>query len=209
MDPLQIVIGLCCILVALLIHEYAHAWMAYRLGDPTAKYEGRLTLNPLVHFDLFGSVALAISYITSGGMMIMGWAKPVPINSDNFKNRDLDIALVAVAGPMVNFIAAFACSLFVLTGLVVNTPAYPIFRTLIVANVGFGLFNLIPFPPLDGWKILGSILPGELAEKLRRLEAKAGLWAFGGLFLLLGLLGPSVLAPLNRMVLSIFLGGSL
>ncbi len=209
MDPVKLIVGLLCIGVALLIHEYAHAWMAYRLGDPTAKYEGRLTLNPLVHFELLGAIALTISFWTSGGSLIMGWAKPVPIDSSNFKNRDLDTALVAIAGPMINFLTAFFCSMFILTGLVLGTPLELIFKMLVVANVGFGLFNLIPFPPLDGWKILGAALPGEASEKMRALERKAGIWSLVGLFVILALLGPSILTPLNRFVLSIFLGGSL
>jgi Zn-dependent protease len=106
-----LLIGLGCLTFALLIHEFAHAWMAYQLGDPTAKYANRLTLNPVVHFEPIGFICLAASYISSGGSLIMGWAKPVPVNHDNFKNRSLDMALVAGAGPFVNFLVAFACSM--------------------------------------------------------------------------------------------------
>lgn len=183
--------------------------MAFQLGDPTAKYEGRLTLNPLVHFDKMGAIALTMTFWTSGGTMIMGWAKPVPIDSGNFKNRNLDIALVAAAGPMVNFIVAFLCSLFVLTGLVVQTPVYPIFYYLILANVGFGVFNLIPFPPLDGWKILGAVMPASVTSQMQRFEQKVGIWSLVILLVALYFVGPWTLRPVYRAILSLFLGGNI
>ncbi len=202
------VIGVFSIAFALLIHEFAHAWMSYQLGDPTAKYEGRLTLNPLVHFEPVGFICLVATYITSGGTAIMGWAKPVPIDSDNFKNQNLDIALVAAAGPFINLFTAFLLSLLVLTGLVLNTPVFPLIRTLIVANVGFAIFNLIPWPPLDGWKITGAVVGTTLGRKMRDLEAKLGMWSLVGLLVILTLFGKSILYPINHAVLSIFLGGS-
>ena len=207
MSPSSIVIGILSIGFALLIHEFAHAWMSYQLGDPTAKYEGRLTLNPAVHFDPAGAICLALSFVMSGGQAIMGWAKPVPIDSANFKNRNLDRALVAAAGPLINFLFSFGCSMLILTGLLVGTPLFPIFRMLIVANVGFGIFNLIPWPPLDGWKIAGAVLGESINEQMERLESKLGIWSLVGLLVIVGLFGPSVLYPINRAVLAIFLGG--
>ena len=206
MSPIGIVIGIFSIAFALLIHEFAHAWMSYQLGDPTAKYEGRLTLNPVVHFEPIGFICLAATYITSGGSAIMGWAKPVPIDSDNFKNPGLDMAMVAAAGPFVNLFAAFLFSMLVLTGLVVNTPFFPVIRTLIVANVGFAIFNLIPWPPLDGWKILAAVLGESMRRKMRDLEQKMGLWSLVGLLVIVALFGHLFLYPVNRAVLSIFLG---
>jgi Zn-dependent protease len=208
MSPIDMVIGVLCIAFALLIHEFAHAWMSYQLGDPTAKYEGRLTLNPIVHFEPIGFICLTATYITSGGTAIMGWAKPVPIDSGNFKNRTLDIALVAAAGPFINLFAAFLLSMLVLTGLVLNTPIFPVIRTLIVANVGFAIFNLIPWPPLDGWKIAGAVMGETISGKMQALEAKLGLWSLVGLLIILTFFGKLVLYPINHAVLSIFLGGS-
>lgn len=208
MSPIGIVIGVFSIAFALLIHEFAHAWMSYQLGDPTAKYEGRLTLNPVVHFEPIGFICLAATYITSGGAAIMGWAKPVPIDSDNFKNPSLDMAMVAAAGPFVNFFAAFLFSLLVLTGIVINTPFFPVIRTLIVANVGFGLFNLIPWPPLDGWKIIGAMLGTKTHRKMKELETKMGMWSLVGLLVIVALFGNYFLYPANRAVLSIFLGAT-
>ena len=193
---------------ALLIHEYAHAFMSYQLGDPTAKYEGRLSFNPIVHFEPVGAICLVVSYVASGGMAIMGWAKAVPIDPDNFKNRSLDTALVAAAGPFVNLFVAAICSILLLTGLALNPPLYPIVRTLLVANVGFAIFNLIPWPPLDGWKILGAFGGETLSRKMEALEQKLGMFSLVGLLIIVAFFGPLFLYPANRWVLSIFLGGN-
>lgn len=208
MDPVAIVIGVCCIMFALLIHEFAHAYMSYQLGDPTAKYEGRLTFNPIVHFEPVGAICLVGSYVASGGGMIMGWAKAVPIDPDNFKNRSLDTALVAAAGPFVNFFVAGICSLLIITGLVVNTPLFMVVRTLLVANVGFAVFNLIPWPPLDGWKILGALGGESISRKMEDIEQKLGMFSLVGLLLIVFFFGPLFLYPANRFILSIFLGGN-
>ncbi|MFA5508290.1 MAG: site-2 protease family protein [Vulcanimicrobiota bacterium] len=207
MDPLSIVIGVCCIMFALLIHEYAHAFMSYQLGDPTAKYQGRLSLNPIVHFDPVGAICLVVSFVSTGGGAIMGWAKAVPIDPDNFKNRALDTALVAAAGPFINLLVAAVCSILIITGLVLGTPLYIIVRTLLVANVGFAIFNLIPWPPLDGWKILGAVVGRSASRKMEDLEQKLGMYSLVGLLLIVAVFGPLFLYPLNRAVLSIFLGG--
>lgn len=206
MSPLTLAIGVGCIAVALLVHEFAHAWMAFQLGDPTAKYEGRLTLNPMVHFEPMGAICLVLSFWVSGGSLIMGWAKPVPIDDQNFKSPNLDTALVAAAGPFVNFFFAFLCSMIYLTGLVSGTFLQLIVVLLITANVGFGIFNLIPFPPLDGWKITGSVMPEAVRDKMQSWERRAGLYGLVGLFVLLAFIGPAVLTPLNAAALSIFLG---
>lgn len=211
MSPSQIialVIGVGCIGVALLIHEFAHAWMAYQLGDPTAKYEGRLTLNPVVHFEPIGALCLVITFWTSNGGMIMGWAKPVPIDSDNFKSPRLDMALVAAAGPFVNFCLAFLCSMLWITGIAQQAPflLQALVKYLIVANVGFGLFNLFPFPPLDGWKIVGAMLPAEIHRKMQAWEHRLGIYSFVALFAIIIFLGPYTLQPVFHAVLSIFLG---
>lgn len=208
MTAAGIVLGVVSIMFALLIHEVAHAAMSYQLGDPTAKYKGRLTLNPIAHFEPIGAICLVATYISTSGGAIMGWAKPVPIDPDNFKNRSLDTALVAAAGPFVNLFFAFLCSMLVLTGLVVQTPFFPLVRTLIVANVGFALFNLIPWPPLDGWKILGSVAGSTVSRQMERLEQKLGLWSLVVLLVIVGLFGQYFLFPANRFVLSIFLGGN-
>lgn len=203
---MMIVVGLLCLGFALLIHEFAHAWMAYQLGDPTAKYEGRLSLSPVVHFEPIGALCLCVTYLSTGGALIMGWAKPVPVNPDNFKSRSLDMALVAGAGPFINFLVAVGCSMVYLVGLAAGTPVQDVLGLMIRANVGFGLFNLIPWPPLDGWKITGALLPEAITSQMRALEAKMGIWSLVGLLLIMALGGKELLWMANSFVLGFLLG---
>ena len=157
------VFTLIILLFSIIIHEIAHGGVAYYLGDPTAKYAGRLTLNPLKHLDLFGSVIVPLSlfliYSLSGVMgPIVGWAKPVPINPNNFRDKKWGELKVSIAGPAANFLIA------VIFGLTVRFLALPeilfsFFSIIILYNFLWGLFNLVPIPPLDGSHILFSFLP--------------------------------------------------
>lgn len=149
------------VLLALTVHEYAHALAAYRLGDDTAKNEGRLTLNPLVHLDPLGTVMLFFS-------QLFGWAKPVPFNPGNFKNPVRDTTLVALAGPVSNFITAIVVvilyrllnfvNFFEMLGPSVGSDLAEIFGLTVVINFSIGIFNLLPVPPLDGFKVLSYFL---------------------------------------------------
>lgn len=139
------------LLLAIVIHEFSHGYMAYMLGDNTAKEAGRLSLNPLKHLDLAGFIFLLL--------FRFGWAKPVPINSINFKNRKRGTILVSLAGPLSNFFLAIVIGYILSEDIVGN---YILLNILIVAlwyNIMLGVFNLLPFPPLDGSKILASLLP--------------------------------------------------
>lgn len=135
---------------ALIIHEFSHAYVAYKLGDPTPKAMGRLTLNPFVHLDLVGTLAIFL--------IGFGWAKPVPINPYNFKNIRRDTALVSLAGPGANFILAII-GLFILYLIGNNWFLEP----FILINIVLGTFNLIPLGPLDGFKIISGILPTKMS----------------------------------------------
>lgn len=156
---------------AITVHEYAHGYIAYKLGDPTAKYAGRLSLNPMSHLDPFGAICMAL--------FGFGWAKPVPVNPMYFKDRKRDNALVALAGPVSNVVLAFAST--ILTALYysfvymkfsnfVTEFIFVILIQLAVVNIRFAVFNLIPFPPLDGSKILGAFLSYENYSKLLQYE---------------------------------------
>ncbi|MEA2020757.1 MAG: site-2 protease family protein [Patescibacteria group bacterium] len=143
----QIFIQLATILVAITIHEFAHAWAAYKLGDSTAKTAGRLSLNPLKHLDPIG----AVLFLFTG----FGWAKPVPLNPSNFEDPQKDSALTALAGPSSNLLLAIAAAML----LRVTPLPYFIGIMLIALNVQFAIFNLVPMPPLDGFNFVNGLLP--------------------------------------------------
>ena len=160
------------VVLILPFHELAHGFIAYKLGDDTAKREGRLTLNPLYHIDYVGALCLLL--------VGFGWAKPVPVNMRRLKNPKRDMAVVALAGPVANLIAALAGTLLMTVFVIIgyktnmNDTIYDLilgfFGYYIQVNVGLAVFNLIPLPPLDGSKILGAFLPTELYVKQLEYE---------------------------------------
>lgn len=172
----EIILSALAVLVTLTIHEYAHGYAAYKLGDGTAKSEGRLSLNPIKHLDPIGAICMVLFHI--------GWAKPVPINPRNFKNPKRDFAICALMGPLTNIIAAFFFALlYVFSYFLLKDVRFSSeflftlaqnFLLLLylfhVINVGLGLFNLIPVPPLDGSRILTLVLPPKAYFSIMRHE---------------------------------------
>ncbi len=153
MDFLQIVSFLLALLITLTFHEASHALVAYYLGDPTAKLEGRLSLNPMRHLDPVGTIIFLVTWM-------VGWGKPVPVNPRNFKHPVRDSALVALAGPVSNLVFAFVVALmWKHLGDYMWEPFLMFAQTVFHLNVFLAIFNLFPFPPLDGSKILGLIIP--------------------------------------------------
>jgi Zn-dependent protease len=204
-DPLaflqRLVLQIPALLLAVTIHEVSHGLVADRLGDPTARRQGRLTLNPLPHIDPLG----ALAFVLAG----FGWAKPVPVNANNLKRPMRDMALVAAAGPLSNFALAFVALLAAhVVRPYMETPffAIPVLGVLgyiYLFNLGLGIFNLIPLPPLDGGHFLPYFLPRGSWTLLRRLEQ------YGPLLLLLLLISGAaryVMEPLFRVMNTLFIG---
>ncbi len=160
------------LILSVVLHELAHGYMALYLGDPTAKYAGRLTLNPIKHIDPIGSVLVPI--ITSFAGITFGWAKPVPYNPYNLRNQKWGEAMVAAAGPLTNILIAVVFGLIIRFGLIDfigNQSLAVFFGAIVVINIVLALFNLIPIPPLDGSKIFFSFLPlsaNKVAEFMQR-----------------------------------------
>ncbi len=194
---MHIVAGLPGLLIAMVIHEYAHAQVAVWLGDFTPRLMGRLTLNPKAHVDPIGMLMLFLVHF--------GWAKPVMINPRNFKNPKRDDILVSLAGPAANFITAFLALLVLLLysrmGGDMTAGVYLVFQMIIEYNIGFGIFNLIPLPPLDGSHVLMQLLPRDMAYKL------AGLERYSFLILIVLLMTPvlsMILIPCRALIWHIF-----
>jgi Zn-dependent protease len=174
----QIFISFIVLLFSLTVHEMAHAWTADRLGDPTARMLGRVSLNPMVHADLIGTIVFPLVAMVSGAPLI-GWAKPVPVNSRNLAHPRRDYVLVAAAGPGSNLVMAVVAAVVLsvlpispqtLDAANVSVPVAAILSHAMRLNVLLAVFNLIPIPPLDGGSVLAGLLPDRLAASFNRVR---------------------------------------
>jgi Zn-dependent protease len=173
----RIVVWILPVIFAITVHEVAHGWVAKRYGDNTASALGRLTLNPIKHIDLIGTIILPGILLMTGTGFIFGWAKPVPVDPRNFKNPRHDMAIVALAGPVSNLLMAVGWALIIRLGITIGVSAEAISLPLIYTgfagisiNLSLALINLLPVPPLDGSRVLTGILPGYWAWQYNRLE---------------------------------------
>jgi len=201
----QVAVWLVPVLLAITVHEVAHGWVAMRLGDRTAQMLGRLTLNPFKHIDPVGTVLVPLILLLLPGGFIFGWAKPVPVTWQNLRNPKTDMALVAVAGPLVNLLMAIFWTLVLKAGLLmgVQTGSAGMFLVAvgmagIFINTILMMLNLLPLPPLDGGRVLVGLLPGPLAWKVSQLEPYGIIIMV--VLLATGLLGHIIGAPIFWLI---------
>lgn len=170
MDIIGIVIVLVVVLLSMTLHEAMHAFVSYWLGDDTAKLEGRLTLNPVKHIDPFLTLLLPVMLAIVGGP-IFGGAKPVPFNPDRVRYGDWGAALVAIAGPLTNLLIAFiAFGIYAIVGVSAGEGLASLIMTIVMVNLGFFIFNMIPVPPLDGSRVLYALAPEFVRRGMEVIE---------------------------------------
>ncbi len=203
-DTVDIIVRFFVLTVSLSIHEFSHAWAAFRLGDDTAARMGRMTINPLVHLDIVGSMMILFG-------MPLGWAKPVPVDIMRLRDPRRDGSLVALAGPVSNIIlGVLFCAAFSFLGFR-GFGWYRLLTFFIQVNFGLAIFNLIPLYPLDGSKVLPLFLSRRAADRYDEMITKWGIWPLGILFLpaILGFKGPlnlwfALWGPVLRPLLNLF-----
>ncbi|MFA7302434.1 MAG: site-2 protease family protein [Candidatus Paceibacterota bacterium] len=200
----DVILGFIILIISIILHEVAHGYAANALGDPTARLAGRLTLNPIPHIDPLGSVVLPALLVFTGSPVFFGWAKPVPYNPYNLTHRRWGETLVALAGSATNILLALVFSLLIRLDLGLPTAAVSFAATVAFVNLFLGLFNLIPFPPLDGFTALRAALPWHLSGVLTRFEHQLRGAGVLSLVLFLVLFSYIFARPFSTLVLWIF-----
>lgn len=190
------IISFIVLIISIILHEVSHGYMAEYLGDPTARLLGRLTLNPISHIDLMGSIVLPLIFVLTGSPVVFGWAKPVPFNPRNingtaFKER-YGGALVAAAGPTVNILLALVFGLLIRFAAL-DPFMVQFFFLVVIINISLAVFNLIPIPPLDGHHIVSALLPSSLRQKYLALSQYSFVLMFVVAFVLWQFVSPLVL----------------
>jgi Zn-dependent protease len=200
------ILSLVILILSIIAHEVAHGYAANSLGDPTARLAGRLTLNPIPHIDLMGSIVIPALLIFTGSPIMFGWAKPVPYNPYNLRHQRWGETLVALAGSGTNILLAVIFGLLVRFGTSIGFDATALSLAALIAfvNLFLGLFNLLPFPPLDGFTALRSALPWHLSAGLNRFEARVRTMGAMSLILFLIIFSYIFAGPFYSLVVWLF-----
>lgn len=210
-ERMENLIGVAFLVVVLAIsitcHEFMHAYVSYRLGDDTARLSGRLSLNPLAHIDPFGTVLLPIILFLAH-LPVFGAAKPVPFDPTRLRNGDMGAAMVALAGPFTNLVLAIFISLW-LRLIPVGGLAEQFMELFVMVNVGFFIFNMIPFPPLDGSRLFYALAPDPLRALMQRVESFGLLGVFVFIFFLFPFISPIVGRAMSSLMSFLIPGYSL
>ena len=207
-----IIVVAIMLLVGFPVHEFSHALAAYRLGDSTARFMGRLTLNPIVHFDMLGGILLGLTFIASQGTFGFGWAKPTPVNPRNLEGGRYGEAIVAAAGPISNLVLAIAAAIplrYILSNatLLDEMPVLllQVLYLFVLINLVLMVFNLFPIPPLDGSKVLFAFLPPQVAWRWRPVLEQYGFVLLMLVFFVLPALGMPIGTRIVGSVIDAFL----
>jgi len=209
MSPEIALVAIVVVILSIIFHEVAHGYVANWLGDPTARLQGRLTLNPLPHIDPIGSIIIPGILLLSHTPFLIGWAKPVPYNPYNLRHGKWGEALVSAAGPLTNIIIAVLFALILRFGIITSPVFLQVAIIAIFANIALAIINLIPIPPLDGSKILRAVLPYQAAIAFGKLEQMT--YAFGpfgliGILLLFVFVFSDIVFALVRLLFSLLTG---
>jgi len=199
MGIIEIIFLVVVLVFSAIIHEVSHGLMADKLGDPTARYAGRLTLNPMPHIDPVGSVGLPLLLLAVGSPFLFAYAKPVPFNTYNLKDQKMGPALIAAAGPLSNF--ALALVFGIIFKFMIASPMAPLLLNIVSVNVALAVFNLVPIPPLDGSKLLFAVLPDSMQRYRMMFER------MGPVFLILFIMAfAQLLNPIILFITKLFVG---
>lgn len=193
------------LVISVIVHEVAHGWAANALGDPTAKLQGRLSLNPVRHVDPIGSILVPAVLVLTNSSFLFGWAKPVPYNPYNLSNQRWGEAIVGVAGVAVNLFLALLFAGIARVAFNAGMMEFGALASLVVlVNLSLGIFNLLPIPPLDGFTVLRGILPFRAAMKLREMEDRVQAGGIFSLVLILLLFSYFLAAPFGMLIRTLF-----
>lgn len=200
-----IIFTVIVLIISVIVHEVAHGWAANALGDPTARLQGRLSLNPIRHADPIGSVLIPAVLVLTNSSFLFGWAKPVPYNPYNLKNQRWGEAIVGVAGVATNLFIAVLFAVLARVALGAGMGEFAALASIVVlVNLSLGIFNLLPIPPLDGFTVLRGILPMRASMRLREIEDRIQAGGIFSLVLILFLFSYFLAAPFGALIRSVF-----